>query len=368
VRESNQLDDAVVLDGQMRILANSWGAPRGTPCSIFVATPALVRHVYDTKKLAAESIRLLGEPYRRIYFPIMTGKDVRGVLCLDAHDPVPAGLTALKGSLWVGMGVSLAAALILGVVVIALMRFLDRTKREIFRVERLAAVGTLAASIAHEVKNPLGIILSSTQLLLRGEGFSDSRRELLRNIEEEVRRGSDQLDAFLDLARDMPLKLKKEDAREVISGTLDLLAARARQAGVTFESAHPDTPLTANIDRRKLRQALVNICLNAIEALAPTGGGSVIVNSSMEGIEPRLIKISVSDNGPGIPSELQPLVMEPFYSTREEGTGLGLPQARQIIERHGGTLALESKPSKGATITIRLPAAAEDSSDAHPDS
>jgi two-component system, NtrC family, sensor histidine kinase HydH len=217
----------------------------------------------------------------------------------------------------------------------------------VLRSERLATAGALAASIAHEVKNPLGIILSSAQLLARSPGLSEEDRRLLIEMGEEVRRADDQVNAFLDLARDMPMKMADTDLRELASSTAELLAAQARASGAAIACDLPAEAVVVAADRRRLRQALVNVVLNAIES----GARTVRLSLSAAG---GIARLGVSDDGPGIPAELQEQVFEPFMTTKANGTGLGLATAKRIVERHGGTVPLRTSPS-GTTIAFELP-------------
>lgn len=367
IRESNHLEEVVILDREGRVMASTWGASQGAPSSVFASSPDFVRRTFQTGGVQEESIRILGAPYRRVYYPIKHEGNVLGVLCLDSYDTLPESLEVIEKPFWLGIAASFAGALALGVLMLGLTRLLEKTRQDILRIERLATAGELAASIAHEVKNPLSTILSTTQLLQLDETVKEESKDFLETIEEEVRRATDHLDSFLDLARDMPLKRSREDIRDIVRSTVELFAAKTRQAGVELRTSLPSEPLNADVDRRKLRQVLANLLLNSVEALAGRTGGLVTIAASRTG-EPEGVIIAVKDNGPGIPEDIQDTVFEPFFSTKQSGTGLGLAQARQIIERHGGTMELVSSPGEGTVVTVKLHAAEEVSEDADSDS
>jgi signal transduction histidine kinase len=200
VRESNRLDRALLLDRDGKVVASSSGAIRGGTASVFEASPRQVARVTGDARPRTESFQLLGEQYLRIYQPVMKEEEVWGVLCLDAHDPSPHGLSVLNWPFRVGLAVSALSALALAAMGVGVMRFLERRKREMLRVERLVTAGALSASMAHEVKNPMGIILSAAQLLERSGDLTEEGRDLTSTIAEEVRRVESQLDAFLDMS------------------------------------------------------------------------------------------------------------------------------------------------------------------------
>ncbi|MBA3847173.1 MAG: HAMP domain-containing histidine kinase, partial [Planctomycetes bacterium] len=204
----------------------------------------------------------------------------------------------------------------------------------------------------------------ATQVLARSPTLPAADRSLLREIEEEVRRADDQLNAFLDLVRDMPLKRAQCDLNELARSTIELLWAQARQSGVALAAELPAEPLTILGDRRRLRQAVINLVLNAVEACAGRGGRTVTVQ--VRGGElPEDARLMVCDDGPGIPRNLLRHACEPFWTTKPNGTGLGLSTAQRIVERHLGRLELDSHPGLGTTVTMHLPRNAPGTSGVH---
>jgi signal transduction histidine kinase len=264
---------------------------------------------------------------------------------------------AAQGQLADGVAESVAisscvtTAVLLVIAATAVLKANQRSRARLANVERLCAAGTLAASIAHDIKNPMGIILSTTQVLERSTALGADERALLVEIGEEVRRADDQLNAFLDLVRDMPLKRAHHDLCEIAGSTIDLLASQARRANVRLQPRLPDLPVRVLVDRRRLRQALVNLVLNGIEA---SGGGTVTIAVDHQGGS-STATLTVEDDGPGIPEKMRRLVLEPFHSTKPNGTGLGLSSAKRIVERHGGTLTLRGGADRGTAVAIELP-------------
>jgi signal transduction histidine kinase len=235
----------------------------------------------------------------------------------------------------------------------ALVR-LQEAQEGMVRAERLAAVGTLASSLAHEVRNPLNSISLTLVLLTRRLARLEKADPSLATMVENVRREVERLDAlvgeFLTLATLDRLQRQESDARDVVREALALVAPVAAMQGVTVrENFQADLP-TLSIDRRKMSQVLLNLLRNAVDAMP---GGGVVTGSAR-----RLddgVAIEVADTGCGIEPGLD--VFSFFTSTKRGGTGLGLPISRGIVEAHGGRLTYESAPGRGATFRIVLPVA-----------
>ncbi len=253
----------------------------------------------------------------------------------------------------VGTAAALAAAGILAWTLRFALHTATQAQSALARQQQLATAGILAASIAHEVRNPLQMILAATQMLER-QADPRERAELVTTITEEVRRADDQLDAFLDLTRETPLRRDRTDLGALLARTATLLNARAAQARVRIELVPPPAVL-AMVDGRRIGQALVNLGLNAIQAIETAQRpGTVRLSLSCDPAQ-REARFIVADDGPGIPTHQRETALDPFVSTRSDGTGLGLPQAKRAAERHGGRLELADADGGGLTATLILP-------------
>lgn len=353
IQESHRLDFVGVVDRQCRAIAIPGDIATGTVASAFDVSPVFVAEVFEAGAPRTESVTIFGDTYKRMYYPVMKDDNVWAVLCMMVYNPVPDGLMTLYGAFGGMLLASLVMALLVGFVVAMIMRYLDSTKDELVRNERLVAAGTLASSIAHDIKTPLGTILSSVQLIRKGSDICDEDRELLGNIEEEVRRSSDQIDAFLDLARDVPLKLKKENITHLINGAVELHELSSRERGVSLRVLCPSENIFAVVDRGKIRRALTNLIINAFEAVATSCDPEVVVSVALGGQS--MLEITVSDNGCGISASVEDEIFEPFFTTKQNGTGLGLAVVRNIVEQHAGTLVVGKGISGGASFCMRLP-------------
>jgi signal transduction histidine kinase len=251
---------------------------------------------------------------------------------------------------------------------------LQRHQREMLRAEQLAAVGQLAASVAHEVRNPLTAVKLLVELALRPQPLSGGREppeqcslrgftppaqgltmDDLRVIHREIARLEQTVQSFLDFARLPAPRRSRCDLRAVITQAVELVQARARQQQVEVAVRCAEGPVAGDVDRGQLGTVLVNLCLNALDAM-PHGGR---LEADVETVPGEGVRLRVADTGPGIPPELAGRLFTPFASTKPTGTGLGLSISRRIIEEHGGRLTADNRPEGGACFTIWLPPAPE---------
>ena len=230
---------------------------------------------------------------------------------------------------------------------------LESTQAQLVRSTKLAAIGQLAANIAHEINNPLTGVLSLVELLQEESSEDPTHGADLETIRDETLRVRTIVRSLLDFARQTPPQLELTDPRPVLASVLPLVRKRASVAGVEIHQVHAPEPLPIVVDTGQLKQVLINLLTNAIDAMP--NGGSIFVRTERQDRE---IVITVQDTGPGIPTEHADRIFEPFFTTKSavSGTGLGLSVSLGIIERHGGTITVESEPGAGATFAVRLPA------------
>jgi signal transduction histidine kinase len=222
-------------------------------------------------------------------------------------------------------------------------------EQELIRSERLAATGRIAAQITHEIRNPLSSIGLNAELLEDELASAAEGRRLLRAIQHEVDRLTDITEQYLRFARLPAPKLEPEDlgaiARFVVEFSREECARQQVDLRASAAAAH------ALCDQNQMRQALLNLIRNAREAM-PGGGRLEVASSTEDGHA----VVRVSDTGVGIAAEHRARIFDPFYSTKEGGTGLGLALTQQIVSQHGGSIEIESEPGRGTTFVVRLPA------------
>jgi len=233
-----------------------------------------------------------------------------------------------------------------------------RLREQLVQAEKLATLGQLIAGIAHELNNPLAAMVGHAQMLRLGQQDPKVAARADR-IVDAAQRATRIVRNFLTVARRHHPERVAVSVNEIVTKTLELLAYQLRVGNVEVESAlAPDLPQIAG-DPHQLQQVVLNLVNNAIQAMAPGGQGRLGVTSSLSP-DRSTIRLAVTDNGPGIPPEHLPRVLEPFFTTKPqgEGTGLGLAIAQGIVTDHGGTIAVESTLGQGATFTVTLPATA----------
>ncbi|NMO20233.1 GAF domain-containing protein [Pyxidicoccus fallax] len=233
---------------------------------------------------------------------------------------------------------------------------LAATRAEMVKRERLAALGELSAIVAHEVRNPLGVIFNAVASLRRLLEPGGDAAMLLDILGEESDRLNRIVGDLLDYTRPRDPVLQHEDLGRVLQDSLE--AARAQGGGadrpvVIRSDVEPGLP-PVPMDRRLIRQALVNVAVNAIQSM-PQGGMVQVRARREQHAGKEHLRIDVADQGPGIPVELLHRVFEPFFTTKAQGTGLGLAVVKRILEEHRGEIAVDSIPGRGTTFTFRLP-------------
>jgi two-component system, NtrC family, sensor histidine kinase HydH len=227
---------------------------------------------------------------------------------------------------------------------------LFQTEEQLRRADRLSALGELSAGMAHEIRNPLGSIKGAAEILKDDYGPDTPKHEFIQILLKETDRLNQIVQEFLAFARPKPPELKQEDINEVIESVLTLTAQPARAARVAVEKKLDRSIGTRDLDAGLLKQAFLNLVLNAIQAM-PDGGTMTVASArSDSGIE-----VHISDTGAGISPENRKKLFSPFFTTKQDGTGLGLAITYRIIQNHRGAIDVDSVPGKGTIFTIRIP-------------
>jgi len=243
-------------------------------------------------------------------------------------------------------------------VVVAAYRRIDRLQRQARQAERLAELGTLTGGLAHEIKNPLSTIQLNLQLLR--EDVPDPEHDpasarivnRLTTVQKEASRLRDILDDFLRFAGKMELHRSPVDVNTVLEEMVDFFFPQAQLNRVQLRLKRSPEPITAPLDERLIKQALLNLMLNALQAMPE--GGEIILTARRDA--DRAV-IDVIDTGKGMEPEVLEKVFQAYYSTKKGGHGLGLAITKRIIEEHGGTISVMSELGKGTDFRVELPLA-----------
>jgi two-component system sensor histidine kinase HydH len=240
---------------------------------------------------------------------------------------------------------------------VLLLRDLTEVRRltqEIARSRRMASLGSLAAGVAHEIRNPLSSLKGFAAYFRERHGEIPEEREAAEVMIQEVDRLNRVISQLLEFARPVAMKLTPTPLAALIRHTLHAVEAQARGKGVAIQADLAAPVAEVPLDADRFSQVLLNLYLNAIAAMEERGG-TLQVALHAEG--ERQVRITVADQGCGIAKEDLPRVFDPYFTTKPAGTGLGLPIVQKIVEAHGGEVTVESEAGQGTQVTIRLAAA-----------
>jgi PAS domain S-box-containing protein len=225
--------------------------------------------------------------------------------------------------------------------------------------ERLAALGSMAASLAHEIRNPLAALELTTALLKRKLGDKGEVKDLLATLQQQVRRLSGTVETSLEYVRPLALARSPADLVSVLDAAVEAAAPTENAPKVEIVRHYSPGGVPVSVDSPRFHEALLNLIRNALEAMAERGGVlklTLEVPSAAAPLPPgSFAQIRVGDTGTGIPDEIRPKIFNPFFSTKTDGSGLGLAWTRKVVDAHGGILDVESRPGEGTVFTIRLP-------------
>ena len=236
-------------------------------------------------------------------------------------------------------------------------RQLKQAQEEARRSERLAALGQLSAGLAHEIRNPLGVIKGSAEMLNQKlQGNSPLAQELAGYISSEVNRLNALVARFLDFARPSRLQLQPVSPAALVDRALDSVQAQFPSAGVTVERRYASDLPKILADEQLCEQVFINLICNAYEAMNSAGGklSVSIAPASVEDVSG--VVVEIQDSGPGVPAELREQIFNPFFTSKENGVGLGLSIVAKIVDDHRGSIRLKSRPGEGAWFHVFLPA------------
>lgn len=231
----------------------------------------------------------------------------------------------------------------------------EQTQLDLERAHRLSAIGQMAASVAHEIKNPLASIKGAVEIIGDKSSSESDKAEFQAIVTDEIKRIDGTIKEFLDFARPKQTRLERLDLSSLLINSLRQIAQQTDQAGINVED-RIEPSLIVNGDREKLHQVILNLMLNATQASARDSTINVSLSSDVS----EIVRLSIKDHGSGMSMEEVGKVLDPFYTTKPSGSGLGLTVVNAIIEEHQARILINSKPGEGTEVAVELPAYREE--------
>ncbi|MDH3197232.1 MAG: ATP-binding protein [Candidatus Krumholzibacteria bacterium] len=350
-QQDNLLSNIVLLDPDgVTILDLSGYSPPGEP-------NPFVEMDFSAVTMARSGIASYTRLYRTgdvfmksAYAPVISsGGDVVALVGVEAGAGFFTQLREFTGVALAVSAAGLAVLLALAVVFYRQSRKLDRAEEAVLRKENLAIMGRMVANVAHEIRNPLSVIRTSAQRIRRKHGVDD---ELIDYICEEVDDLDRVLTAYLQFAQAGASAPTPESGRRIVARCLVAAQSEAASRGVTIHDAPSPDDVVLLADEKRVRQAVLNVLLNAVQA--SPAGARVDISMEASGGDALII---VTDRGPGIAAADLPEVTKPFFTRKAGGSGLGLSIVKAIVEEHGGRLDIHSRPAEGTRVTLAFPLA-----------
>lgn len=350
-----QLEGAFIIDRGFRVLVDGQRElPLDSRRTYLKLDSAVIARAWQGEISVAPIHIVQGNRFKNVYTPIRDiSLEVVALLVLEANADFFEILGLFKRGLIIGSLVSFGLIIVFSFFISWMIALLIRTQESLRRSEKLAVMGQMAASMAHEIRNPLGIIKSTADVLKEKYAKKEPPDELFDYISEEVRRLNHLVNNFLSFAREPKLNLKTANVNEIIQRAVKAIERERYDQHITILITAAEQLVSDCIDEDAMQQVLFNMLINSIQAI--DAEGRIEIRLQRVAVKnKKYAQILISDTGKGIEGDIDK-IFEPFYSTKSSGSGLGLTISKQIIDKHGGRIEVTSRPGEGTTFRLYLP-------------
>ncbi len=351
-----ELESAFIINAQNQVLIDAQNKFPDEQQLTYLEQDSTILEEAWSGSLAASPIHIVeGNKFKSVYAPLRNEYfEVSAVLVLEASADFFQLLDLFRRGLILGGLVSLGLIVVFSFFISWIVSLLIRTHDQMQQSEKLAAMGQMAASMAHEIRNPLGIIKGTADVLKEKYAPKDKSDELFDFIFAEVQRLNHLVNNFLSFAREPKLNITPQDLNAVIEKVIHAAQRDSQENSGKFLYVPDESLPLVPIDENALQQVLFNLILNAQQAISDENGEITVRLDKTQTRKGTFARISVQDNGEGIEGDVEK-IFEPFFTTKSSGSGLGLAISRQLIEKHGGWMEVTSEPGNGTTFFIYLP-------------
>jgi len=355
IQMENQLEGVYLIDQRNRIIIDASGNFNyGDLLSYIQRDSLLLASAWDGRTEISPIFIVEGSRFKTGYAPVtnILGETV-ALLVLEANADFFQIIKNFKRGLVIIGLASLGAIILFSFFLSWTIDLFINTQEELRKREKLALLGQMSASVAHEIRNPLGVIKATADVLRSQYERKNAPNELFDYIGTEVNRLNNMVNDFLSFAREIKLNLKQNDFIHTIKDAVRAFDRDIDQDKIELTLSTLFNELQIKYDEEKIKQVLLNLLVNSRQAIHDKGEIKIDIKEA-DSRGHKYIAVAISDDGSGIEGDPNK-IFEPFYTTKSTGSGLGLAITRQIIEGHGGWLNVESKPDHGTTITFYIP-------------
>ncbi len=353
IRSEHQLESAYIIAADASVLLDSRPDLEAPVSRQYVwRDSSVIEQALSTGIAVSPLYTVSGSHFKNVYASLGSLWGEKTILVLEADAHFFETIRTYRHIAWLAALFSVMLLIVLAVSLSWSTRRLFYTEKKLQESRRLAAMGQMAATVAHEIRNPLGIIKSTTDVLQERYTHPDNPDELFGFINDEIRRINHLVSDFLDLSRDLKPTITRQDIAALVQTILQQI--KQDHPSLTFVYQGPDT-LKADYDRDMIQQVLLNLLINATQAVDSTAGQIHIHLSSPSSRSRGRVQIRISDNGPGFKDDPE-MLFEPFFTTKSRGIGLGLAVSRQLVQRHHGDIWAKRCHPHGSEFIITIPA------------